>query len=68
MLRKIALTLCALVVLAFGAGLITYLATGPQAPAAGSVSAKWLQPGPYATATLDTVFVGQRRATHANRD
>ncbi len=68
MLRKIALTLCALVVLAFGAGLITYLATGPQAPAAESVSAQWLQPGPYATATLDTVFVDQSRATPANRD
>ena len=68
MLRKIALTLCALVVIAFGAGIVTYLATGPQAPAAGSVSAQWLQPGPYATATLDTVFIDQSRATPANRD
>lgn len=68
MLRKLVLSLCVFVVLAFGALIIIYVATGPQSPAADSVSAKWLQPGPFATATVDTVFVDRSRPTPANRD
>jgi hypothetical protein len=46
MLRKIALGLSVLVLALFIAGIAGYVITGPQAPAADSVSAQWLKPGP----------------------
>lgn len=45
MLRKIALGLSVLVLALFIAGIAGYVITGPQAPAADSVSALWLKPG-----------------------
>ena len=68
MLRKIALGLSVLVLALFIAGIAGYVITGPQAPAADSVSAQWLKPGPYMTASSDKVFVDSSRGTAANRD
>ena len=68
MLRKIALGLSVLVLALFIASIAGYVITGPQAPAADSVSAQWLKPGPYMTASSDKVFVDSSRGTAANRD
>jgi predicted dienelactone hydrolase len=68
MLRKIALTLSALVSILFVVGIAGYVMTGPQAPAADSVSAQWLKPGPYKTTSVDKIIVDNSRETAANRD
>ncbi len=68
MLRKIALGLSALAVLIIAGFTAAYVITAPQAPAADSASAQWLEPGPYKTASIDTLFVDSSRPTAANRD
>ncbi len=68
MLRKIALGLSALVLLLLIASYTAYLATGPKSPGGNSVSAEWLEPGPYETASLDVAFIDSSRPTNANRD
>ena len=68
MLRKIAQGLSALAVLVISGLTAAYVITAPQAPAAGSASAQWLESGPYETASIDTLFVDSSRPTAANRD
>lgn len=47
---------------------IAYVATQPQRPPAGSASAMWLVPGPYAVAEVDLTFTDPSRPTSANGD
>lgn len=65
-MRKLLAILATLIVLA-GLGLtVVYLLSMPQPPAADSVSARWLQPGPYAVGQQDRLFTDPDRPTQAN--
>ena len=67
MLRKIAKTLAAVLIVPVPVGLVMYVATSPQPPAADSSSADWLQDGPYRVASRDYQFVDSSRPTAENR-
>lgn len=47
--------------------LVGYFATGPSRPARDSVSAHWLEPGPYTVGESEFVFVDESRPTNENR-
>lgn len=68
MLKKVLKTVAALAVLVVVLGLVAYIATGAQGPAADSPSAAWLEPGPYAVATQELLLVDSTRPTARNRD
>ncbi len=65
---KILRILLALVVLVAAGISIALVATRPEPPAAGSVSADRLTPGPYAFTTSDVTWVDDARPTDANGD
>lgn len=67
MLKKIFKVLAATLVFLVVLGLAVFIATGPQRPAQDSVSADWLQSGPYRVASVDRVFVDRSRPTASNR-
>jgi len=67
MLKKILKVIAGGLFLLLVAGLAGYIATGPQRPAGNSVSADWLEAGPYRVGTVDTVFVDESRSTAENR-
>jgi len=68
MLKKVLKTVAAIAVLVVMLGLVAYIATGAQGPAADSPSAAWLEPGPYAVATQELLLVDSTRPTARNRD
>ena len=68
MLKKVLKTVAAIAVLVVVLGLVAYIATGAQGPAADSPSAAWLEPGPYAVATQELLLVDSTRPTARNRD
>lgn len=67
MLKKLLKGLLACILLLVIASLVTYIVTGPQQPDSDSLSAKWLEPGPYAVNTYEQVFIDESRPTDANR-
>lgn len=67
MLKKVFKFLAGAVVLLLVAAIAIYIATGPQRPDRDSMSADWLQPGPYRVGTADRVFVDNSRPTASNR-
>ena len=68
MVRKIALTLIALLGLLLIGAAITYLATMPSSLPQDSSSEEWLQPGPFAVGFSDFVLVDESRETMSNGD
>jgi len=45
-----------------------YIATGPERPASDSLSAQWLESGPYRVGLAEFAFVDSSRITEANRE
>lgn len=67
MLRRILKILAGVVVTAIVLAIAVFIATGPQRPDRDSVSAAWLEPGPYRVAQTDFTFVDTSRPTAENR-
>lgn len=67
MLRKIIQILGFVVVAIIVLAAAVYLGTGPSRPSSDSVSAEWLQPGPYTVGQTDFVFIDDSRSTADNR-
>ena len=67
MFKKIVKGLLGVLTLLIVAGIAIYIATGPAQPPRDSLSAKWLESGPYRVNSADFVFVDTSRATDANR-
>ena len=67
MLRKILKFLAGITVTIVVLAIAAYIATGPSRPAGDSVSAQWLQAGPYSVAQSEFTFVDTSRPTNENR-
>lgn len=67
MLRKIMKILGGLVLTVIVLALIVYLGSGPQRPDSDSVSASWLEAGPFPVGQVERVFEDSSRATMENR-
>ncbi len=67
MFKKIVKAILGVLTVLVVAGIAAYVATGPAQPPSDSLSAKWLQSGPYRVSTADFVFVDESRETDANR-
>lgn len=67
MLRKILKILGGLLLAIVAAIIIGYIATGPSRPARDSVSAQWLEAGPYSVGLSEFTFVDHSRPTSENR-
>lgn len=50
----------------FIVGVVVYIATGPERPAANSLSTAWLEPGAYIVDQVDITFVDNSRPTATN--
>lgn len=68
MLKKISLGLLSLIAILLLVGVVAVAVTGPESPPDDSLSARWLQPGPYAVGQEEFLFIDNTRATAANRD
>lgn len=68
MLRKILKVIAGALVLLLVSALAVYIATGPRQPDSDSVSASWMESGPYRVGTMNTVFVDASRDTPENGD
>lgn len=67
MLRTILKFLGGLVLALVAAIVVGYIATGPSRPASDSVSAQWLEAGPYRVGMSEHTFVDFSRPTSENR-
>ena len=66
MLKKVLWLLVGLIILVSIAGVVGYFLTAPQPPPEDSNSARWLVPGDYQVAEMQTVFVDDSRPTNGN--
>jgi predicted dienelactone hydrolase len=68
MVRKLALGIAALLVVAAAGAAIALAMTAPEPPPVGSESARRLEPGPHAVARSEYTFVDETRPTAPNDD
>lgn len=68
MLKKVLLVIVFLLGLLVVGGGVAYVVTAPEKPAADSLSARWLEPGPSEVQVIETEFVDSSRATQPNND
>lgn len=67
MLRKILKFLAGIALTVIVLVIAGYIATGPSRPDSDSVSAQWLEAGPYAVGQSEFIFVDSSRSTNENR-